>query len=72
MGATEEEKSHGSYVSDNDSDGAGFDEDEHFKDDANKVSQKHQKFIDLEDRDREDMDFPDEVDTPFKEARKRF
>jgi hypothetical protein len=73
MGGGEEEKSNNSYVSDdnNESDG-NFSEDEHFKEDLNKISQKHQKFIDLEERDKEDMDFPDEVDTPFKEARKRF
>lgn len=32
------------------------------------VSGKHTKFTDLEDRAREDMDFPDEVDTPFVNA----
>lgn len=48
------------------------DEDEHFQEDANKISQKHQRHTDIETRDREDMDFPDEVDTPLKEARKRF
>ena len=36
------------------------------------MSQKHIKHTDLEERDREDMDFPDEVDTPFEDARKRF
>jgi len=36
------------------------------------VSQKHARHIGLEERDRTDMDFPDEVDTPFTEARKRF
>ena len=70
MGATEEDKSNGDYVSeDGESD---FEEEDHFKEDLNKVSQKHQKFIDIEERDKEDMDFPDEVDTPFKDARKRF
>jgi pre-rRNA-processing protein TSR1 len=39
----------------------------------NKVSQKHQAYIGLEERAKEDMDFPDEVDTPLDmEARKRF
>ena len=39
----------------------------------NRISQKHQKYTDLEGRAREDMDFPDEVDTPLDvEARKRF
>lgn len=39
----------------------------------NKISQKHQKFTELESRDKDDMDFPDEVDTPLdKEARERF
>lgn len=70
MGAKEEEKSEGSFVSDNES------EDEitesHFQEDENHISQKHEKHCDIEDRDREDMDFPDEVDTPLKEARKRF
>ena len=43
-----------------------------FKED-NKISQKHQKLTDLEGRERDDMDFPDEVDTPLDvEARKRF
>ena len=49
-----------------------YDEDEHFKEDLNKISQKHEKHTTLEERDAEDMDFPDEVDTPVKEARKRF
>lgn len=38
----------------------------------NKVSQKHKQYTNLEERDREDMDFPDEVDTPFEGARERF
>jgi len=37
-----------------------------------RISQKHAKHTDLEERAREDMDFPDEVDTPFKEARKHY
>lgn len=47
-------------------------QDEHFKEDPNIISLKHKKHTDLEERDKDDMDFPDEVDTPFKEARKRF
>ena len=66
----EEEKSEASFVSDNESED-GITE-SHFQEDENKVSQKHAKHTDIEERDREDMDFPDEVDTPLKEARKRF
>lgn len=40
--------------------------------DDNVVSQKHMKHSEMEVRAAEDMDFPDEVDTPFKEARVRF
>lgn len=40
--------------------------------DGEKPSGKHTKFTDLEERAKEDMDFPDEVDTPFTEAYKRF
>ena len=47
-------------------------ESKHFKEDLNKVSAKHTKHTTMEERDREDMDFPDEVDTPHEEARKRF
>lgn len=36
------------------------------------ISQRHQKHTDLEERAKEDMDFPDEVDTPLTEARVRF
>jgi pre-rRNA-processing protein TSR1 len=36
------------------------------------ISHKHTKFTDLESRAREDMDFPDEVDTPFVDAKVRF
>ena len=68
-GQPEELKSDG-VSSDNDSGDDGVDD--HFQEDVNKVSQKHQRHIDVEARDREDMDFPDEVDTPFKDARKRF
>ena len=47
-------------------------EDDMFKEDLNKISKKHEILTSLEEREREDMDFPDEVDTPFKEARIRF
>ena len=40
--------------------------------DPNQISKKHAKHTDLETRAQEDMDFPDEVDTPEKEARIRF
>jgi len=70
MGAKEEDKSEGSYVSDEES---GDDITEsHFQEDENHISQKHAKHTDLDERDREDMDYPDEVDTPLKDARKRF
>ena len=37
------------------------------------LSHKHQKFTNIEERARTDMDFPDEVDTPLdKLARERF
>ncbi len=56
-----------------DEDDEEFDLNKTFMDDPNKISSKHQKFTDLESRAREDMDFPDEVDTPLDvEARKRF
>jgi hypothetical protein len=42
------------------------------EDDPNFVSQKHAKHSTLEERAAEDMDFPDEVDTPLKEARMKF
>ena len=51
------------------------DEDEELKyqqDDPNLVSQRHTKQTNMEERAQEDMDFPDEVDTPLKEARLRF
>ena len=47
------------------------DDAEHFIED-NKISQRHTKHTDMEGRDREDMDFPDEVETPLKDARARF
>ena len=59
MGAKEEEKSEASFVSDNES---GDDIDNHFQEDENHISQKHARHTDIEERDREDMDFPDEVD----------
>lgn len=67
-GRDEEEKS--VYESEDEDDNEA--EDKYFLEDPNKVSQKHTKHTSMEERDREDMDFPDEVDTPLKEARKRF
>jgi len=67
-GGNEEEKQGSSSEDESEDD---LDED-HFQEDVNKISQKHARHTDIETRDREDMDFPDEVDTPFKEARKRF
>ncbi len=67
----EEAKSEESFEDDSDND-EGLDLNQSYIDD-NKISQKHQKFTDLESRAKEDMDFPDEVDTPLdQEARKRF
>lgn len=48
----------------------GLGDDEHAAQEPH--SNKHTKFTDLESRAREDMDFPDEVDTPFENARARF
>lgn len=42
------------------------------QDQNQQVSGKHTKFTDMEARAREDMDFPDEVDTPFVKAYERF
>jgi pre-rRNA-processing protein TSR1 len=68
----ENEDSEGSAEAESDDD-EEFDINKTFMDDPNKISQKHQKYTDLESRAREDMDFPDEVDTPLDvEARKRF
>lgn len=36
------------------------------------ISKKHLKYGDLEERAREDMQFPDEVDTPFVNGAERF
>lgn len=52
---------------------SGSEDDEELKIvEDNVVSQKHMKHSDLETRAAEDMDFPDEVDTPFTDARVRF
>ena len=62
-------------ISDEESDGGEIERDEFgfTPEDANApISNKHNKYADLEDRAREDMDFPDEVDTPFTDARVRF
>ena len=51
----------------------GIDEElKYMEHDPNIISQKHAKHTDLETRAQEDMDFPDEVDTPLREARIRF
>ena len=42
------------------------------REDPNVNSLRHKKHTSMEERAQEDMDFPDEVDTPFKEARVRF
>lgn len=69
----EEQKSQGS-VEDDSEDDDKFDLNQSYvAEDPNKISQKHQKYTDLEGRALEDMDFPDEVDTPLdQEAKKRF
>lgn len=68
----EDAKSEESFHGDSDDD-ADINLDKSYMDDPNKISQKHQKYTDLETRAREDMDFPDEVDTPLdEEARQRF
>lgn len=69
----ENQSDEGGLPNDDEEDDEEFDLNKTFMDDPNKISQKHQKFTDLESRAREDMDFPDEVDTPLDvEARKRF
>lgn len=55
---------------DDDEDDGGLKDDEDME--IQPISHKHTKFTDLESRAREDMDFPDEVDTPFENARVRF
>ena len=73
MGGKENEENKSEEPEDDESSGSEeLAEDEYFKEDLNKISQKHAKHTHLEARAREDMDFPDEVDTPFKDARKRF
>ena len=42
------------------------------EDDPNFMSHRHKKHTDMETRAQDDMDFPDEVETPLKEARVRF
>ena len=42
------------------------------EDDPNFTSLRHKKRTNMEERAQEDMDFPDEVETPLKEARIRF
>ncbi len=68
----EDQRSQGSLEEEDEED-EEFDLNKSYMEDPNKISQKHQKYTDLEGRAREDMDFPDEVDTPLdQEARKRF
>ena len=44
-----------------------------YKDLKDKISKKHERFTDLESRAQEEMDFPDEVDTPLEgRASERF
>ena len=59
-------------IESSESDGEFGDEVKYFQEDPNMISQRHQKHTDLEERAKEDMDFPDEVDTPLTEARVRF
>jgi len=73
MGGGEENKSDKMSMSgESEDESEEGNEDDMFKEDLNQISKKHENFTSLEERDREDMDFPDEVDTPFKEARIRF
>ena len=59
-------------VDDEDDDDDVEEDAENPEDEQEKPSGKHSKFTELEERAKEDMDFPDEVDTPFTEAYKRF
>ena len=61
------------FNSEDEEEGSEFDINTSYVDNLGDKSQKHQKFIDLEERAKEDMDFPDEVDTPVDQlARERF
>ena len=42
------------------------------QEDPNHISQRHDKHTNMELRAQDDMDFPDEVDTPTSDARVRF
>lgn len=75
MGANQEEEKSEADAGDSDEaeeQSEADNEENQFKEDLNIVSKKHANYISLEEREREDMDFPDEVDTPFKDARVRF
>ena len=75
MGKENNEKDSDHGISDSESsDEVGDPEEEldYMQDDPNFVSQKHAKHSNLEERAREDMDFPDEVDTPLKDARVKY
>ena len=75
VGRENQEDGGDSEISEDESSAEVGDIDEELKyqqDDPNAVSQRHQKHTNMEDRAQDDMDFPDEVDTPLKEARVRF
>jgi len=72
VGREDQNEASDSGISDEDEedvDEGDVDDDEQ---DPNINSMRHKKHTDLEGRAQEDMDFPDEVDTPLKEARVRF
>lgn len=75
VGRENQEEDSGISDEDDESSDEVGDMDEELKyqqDDPNFLSQRHQKHTNMEERAQEDMDFPDEVDTPLKEARIRF
>ena len=57
---------------DDEEDSEGDFEESQFQEDPNVQSLRHKKQTTMEERAQEDMDFPDEVDAPTKEARVRF
>ena len=61
-----------SGISSEDEDGESLGEEDEYQVDPNINSLRHKKQTTMEERAQEDMDFPDEVDTPFKDARVRF
>lgn len=73
VGRENEDNKSEKSMDDNDSEGDEDDLNQTMYKEDNKISMKHQKLTDLESRNKDDMDFPDEVDTPLDiEARKRF